>query len=394
MRNLMRYMICGVVCWGMLFEGCSKDDDVMGGESGVAIGFARPIVAPSTTKVVTGPFIDTYNQGENFKFFAQWDKVGFSQWEGTGTTSNQSRPYLTDVEARYNPSSLGWMPYANGQFVDYDWPLEGVLTFAAYSPAELVDYCESAPTYGVYTDGSKNFSGLRIYNYTVPATHDQQIDIMYSKRAYNKRALRSTTSLYNHVDLVFQHALSRVRFTARCDRSNTRVWLKKLSIKKVCNKGSFTEWVVEKDPQHKHDEYFTSLNHRKWSVDHNSLADKHFTFLDQPAGQEIFEETPDKKRFESVDMLLMPQRFSPSQGPQGNQLDAKDAYIEIQYSRDISNPDSTYVSTMKLGDLTPAWLGGKVYTYHISIGTSLIEFEPDVSQNWGDTADDVIINPE
>ena len=384
-------MVFATLIGMLLWTGCSKDD---GGDAPQrkrpTLTFATPIVARPATKGYNGPMFSNYPINETFKFWAQWDEVEFHKWGDV-----QSVPFLQDITAKYHTKAKGWVPHDGTNFVDYDWPMDGVLTFAAFTPADLSERCTGCTyEYGTHktTDGEA-FTGLSINDFELPADTAKQIDIMYAKRAYNKTAttaLPQAGTQYNAVDLVFQHALSLLRITVRLDHADkVDHFLTKIEVTDLCFKGNFKEYVLESYPWN---DYKTSNMHRKWDLGTPSTggtatqpAKKSFVIFE---GSEKLGEEPAVPRFFRY-MIMMPQRFAQSQGPSGNLIDSPDAKLVITYTKNgvdqkVEQP---------IGKMTPAWLGGKVYTYNVSIGSSEIGFNPNISQDWTDDFSDVTINP-
>ena len=394
MCNGLKYSFLFLLLCAVCATGCSKDDEgIAAPKRRPTITFAAPIVAKPATKGYSGPMFSNYSIRETFKFWAQWDEVEFHKWDGA-----QGVAFLRDMTAKYNPDLKGWSPHDGKNFVDYDWPMDGVLTFSAFSPADLSERCTGCTyAYGAQqADDGEAFTGLSIDNYVIPADTAGQIDIMYAKRAYNKTAataLPQAGTQYNAVDLVFQHALSLVRVTVRLDHADpVDHFLTKIEVTNLCYKGSFKEYVLESYPW---SDYKTSTMHRKWDLGTpptggtaTAPAKKNFVIFDGTTHPVKLGEEPAVPRFFRY-MILMPQRFAKSQGPGGGLIDSPDAKLVITYSK---NGVEQKVERA-FGQMIPAWLGGKVYTYNVSIGSSEIGFDPNISQDWTDDFSGVVINP-
>ncbi|MBE6251384.1 MAG: fimbrillin family protein [Bacteroidales bacterium] len=90
----------------------------------------------------------------------------------------------------------------------YYWPKNGSLTFTAYAPYNAKNALKANTT----------DSGVTFSEYEVPTDPTKQEDLLYSERAYNKKAIDADpgkNNTYEGVSLVFKHALSSIHFKVK-----------------------------------------------------------------------------------------------------------------------------------------------------------------------------------
>ena len=194
------------------FAGCTEDEVTTGNSNQEReICFTSPYVG-KTTRTVYQEMDNPYATTENFNVFGVWHTGTFAGWSTASL-------YMDNAETAYYDTYNGWR--ANGR---YYWPKNGYLTFAAYSPTAAA----SAST-GITYDNE----GLHIVGFQVANDNKNHIDLMYSKRSYNKKKTdtdtNNTNEPYDQVDIDFQHALSSIHFTAKLGAAytGTEITLKK-----------------------------------------------------------------------------------------------------------------------------------------------------------------------
>ena len=126
------------------------------------------------------------------------------EYMGTGS------PLATPVEVAWNETKDIWAPTST-----YYWPLEGKLTFIAYSP------------YNAATATFSNAGVLTLTGFTVNSTVASQVDLMYSAVAADKSQNESyytdsgnsknseTAEGDKGVNIQFKHALAQIIFKAK-----------------------------------------------------------------------------------------------------------------------------------------------------------------------------------
>lgn len=128
-----------------------------------------------------------------------------------GTKANSESPLASPVEITWNETKDIWAP--NG--TTYYWPLQGKLTFIAYSP------------YNAATATFSNAGVLTLTGYTLNTTVANQVDLLYSAVAADKTQNESyyvdsansknsqTAEEDKGVNIQFKHALAQIIFKAK-----------------------------------------------------------------------------------------------------------------------------------------------------------------------------------
>ena len=190
---------------------CSKNEaDTASYEKSKVINF-NTVAGKATKAPITGT---TYSYDlPSFGVFAWYLASG--NWN-TAAANSSAVSYMDDVEIRFDDDKDIWAPH-NGTdaFVNYYWPLEGKLTFIAYSPKSAA------------TATFSNAGVLTLTGFTVNTTVANQVDLLYSAIAADKtknddyyedtaHSKNSETSGENKgVNIEFKHALSQVIFQAK-----------------------------------------------------------------------------------------------------------------------------------------------------------------------------------
>lgn len=128
----------------------------------------------------------------------------------TSAANSSAVSYMDDVEVSFNDTKDIWAPSDT-----YYWPLEGKLTFIAYSPKSAASATFS------------NAGVLTLTGFTVNTTVASQVDLMYSAVAADKSQNESyyvdsantkdseTAEGDKGVNIQFKHALSQIIFKAK-----------------------------------------------------------------------------------------------------------------------------------------------------------------------------------
>lgn len=212
-----------------------------------------------------------YPREENFIIYGIWDDEdpGFDGWDDSQTSSLASFngteiSYISDIDA--------WAPLdANKDY--YYWKDGEVLSYAAYSPADLqkiykdgvlqddpslTNYNkEVVVAYGDDTSGM----GLKITNFSTPAKANFHYDLMYSELVLNAKStnMNHSAGYYSGAPILFKHALSSVVFSIKKDVTGA-VYLRSIKLWGVKTQGDFNEnitkpsqwgntWVYANTPQ-------------------------------------------------------------------------------------------------------------------------------------------------
>ncbi|MBR3941135.1 MAG: fimbrillin family protein [Bacteroidaceae bacterium] len=328
------------------FAGCTEDEVTTGNSNQEReICFTSPYVG-KTTRTVYQEMDNPYATTENFNVFGVWHTGTFAGWSTASL-------YMNDAETAYDDTYNGWR--ANDR---YYWPKNGYLTYAAYSPTTA-----KSASAGITYDKD----GLHIVDFQVANINANHIDLMYSKRSYNKKKAdtNNTNVPYDQVDIDFQHALSSIHFTAKLGAAytGTTITLKKISIYGVYTNGDFDENVNETTPG-------TYTSAPAWSDQGNPLlkANEYVYFN----GSKVLTDAKYVIKDETgqVDIIALPQTLPAN------------AKIEVEYTIDspgLATPAITQVNTVEIKNLTTTeWLPGKRYIYNMTFDFDEIYFAPEI----------------
>ena len=349
--------------------GCTKVDVRTPERVQSDVCFNTPVVS-SITKVVRE--MDEYPTSESFAVFSVYHPGDFNGWD-------KSTLYINRAEFTYKPpvdetDTLG--SWTGG----YYYPKSGKLSFAAYSP-----FSAHAETPGTGTGTFEYASaGLSIANFTIPELA-AQYDLLYSERIYDKTANDGVGDGYEGLDLVFQHALSSIKFKVQKKAAYTgyTITLKSISLENINYKGSFAENIQDETS----DVYDSKP---KWTpTDEFDASDG----LDDLTNYTIYNSSlviteaatdTDDVKFHMIPQgaILLPQTFGESDT----------ALIRVNYTiQPTSMPEISQTATIPLNKLSEGWVIGKRYTYNISIGYDTITISPTVI-GWEDVNGDVAVN--
>lgn len=195
----------------MVLAGCTKDESIVELQE---IGFQPLAYKASQTKadnVITDAFYPT--NGPSFGLFAyQLDGVSQGTFDANKADAklyiNNKPVEYTDGNWRTNPKSF--------------WPLQGSLTFIAYSPNSVKD--DVTHSIDVSTDNEGNVASansvLTISDFEAGTTG--QKDLMWSNlskdniaNSTNYDADGKNTTTYKGVPILFNHALCRIKIAAK-----------------------------------------------------------------------------------------------------------------------------------------------------------------------------------
>ena len=362
---------------GVALTSCVKDELSQEAKQQSEITFAAPIVSPAT-KAVNEVGTD-YTNGSNF---GVWGFYYASTYDG----------FANGVE--YMPGN------ANGDITDggleisdadgdgcwentntYYWPKNGTLTFNAYAP-----YSENAHA-GVTAEG------IQFTDYDVADAAD--IDLLYSERIADKTAESYATEGHEgHVDVVFKHALSSIRFAvkAAAEYEGTTITLTGIKLNNVYSIADFNQGLedaadavtpeLEIDTDGALVKDGTAYKNFLWSGwdSQKSYSVAEINITDGVLTTDALyvhngSTTPSDN---TSDLILLPQ-------------DLTNVELEISYT--ITNPGGTVIEQTGIVSLykndglengqtdriIEAWERGKRYTYTISIGLNEIKFHPTVT---------------
>ncbi|MBP5572024.1 MAG: fimbrillin family protein [Bacteroidales bacterium] len=201
---MKKYFILAVAAVVAL-AACSKTEaDKTAFEQNRVINF-NTVTKKATKAPISGPVYTSDLPA--FGVFAYYLASG--NWNTTAANSS-AVSYMSDVEVAFDDDLDIWAPSTT-----YYWPLEGNLTFIAYSPKTAA------------TATFSNAGVLTLTGFTVNTTVASQVDLLYSAIAADKTQNESyyvdsahsqnseTAEGDKGVNIVFKHALSQVIFKAK-----------------------------------------------------------------------------------------------------------------------------------------------------------------------------------
>lgn len=367
----MKKVVFIALAASLSLTACVKNEPAPLGTAQNEITFSTPVVGLATKALVNG-MIDgtTYPTDQTFNVWGWYCGISTNVFD-----ADDASAYMTDVTVAYDQTELNGDETESGAWrtnPTYYWPKNGTLTFDAYSPTEL-----QINAAGIYGDGCSvscdPATGLTIANYQVPQIMGDQIDILYSSRAYDKTKSSFTSGNdYEGVDIQFNHALSAIQFKVSTDKDYPAgtVTLKAINIG-AYGRGTFTQNIAD-----------DRTSAPKWDL--GSYTDGYTVFYkgDYAASTNL---TSTPTAF-GTPALLLPQEFV-----------KEDQEIEIvYYIKNASETPAIQVTTFELTEQanwdgveegTPVtvdkWEMGKRYTYNIVIGLDEIYFAPTVT-DWVD----------
>ena len=375
---------------GVALAGCVNDvADVQQQEQKAKITFDSPVMYGNVDSRanVYGEIGEkdgyTYPKAENFQIYAVSHTNNFAGWASATATP------FNDTSISYDGDVDGWAPKdATDDY--YYWEAGQMMTIAASSPAALdVDGC--VRSYGA--------DGLTITDFAVNATPEKQYDLLFSTRVANQTAnnMNHGADYYSGVPILFQHALSSIRFSLR-NTSQAVVKLTGISLRGLKYKGDFKENLVEDETDYaKYDR--TSNVTPAWTVDDELIANPYVAFtgdLQFPyEAQYIYRLVEGTTGNTESQLLLMPQALT------------ENSIVTVSYtvngktnSKDVclrGLKSTTFQENGEVKTETPidSWEIGKRYTYRLFYSDATakkdrIFFSPS-TEGWKDV--DVIVVP-
>ncbi len=208
------------------FVGCTESELDKSVNTQQAISFSAPVIRPNTK--AAEEIGNRYDKGLQFNVWGTWFN------SETYTKFEDGKMYINEATAQYGVGGGNtWYPLNNGNY--YYWPKNGTITFSAYSPAS--DKMKAA--------AEITAKGVQLNNYLVDNTqpNSDMEDVLFSERAYNKKASTGTNAPYSGVDIQFRHALSSILFSAKVGNTyeGTQVRIKEITLSNVASKATFNQ---------------------------------------------------------------------------------------------------------------------------------------------------------
>ena len=345
---------------GAALVSCTKNEPAAT-KAEQQISFAAPVVSLNT-KAAT----EVWNNYPTTNDFAVWGHY----YSGNYDEFENGAVYMDDVRVASN--GVTWTPAT-----PYYWPKNGSLTFIAYAPSTV--------------DASVGASGIMIDDYTVTNVAANQADLLFSERAYNKKALDDkatggtttgdnpgvTADPYTGVHISFKHALSSILFTAKLSNtySGTTITLKKIELTGINSVGDFNQGLADNG---------TAVTNREADLWTNE--DEPITYT--VSTDKVLDTTPyytcngtttapnNSNGTRATDFILLPQAIGAN------------AKLKVTYT--IKNGEGAAITQaleVALKSSVAEWKWGYRYIYNIIVGLDEISFEPYVA-DWADAKND------
>ena len=259
----------------------------------------------------------------------------------------------------------------------YYWPKNGSLTFTAYAPYNAKNAAKASTT----------VSGVRFNEYQVPVTPSAQEDLLYSERAYNKKAIDAEPGLnatYQGVPLVFKHALSSVHFKvkAAADYSTTKLIVKKIELLNVASQASFDQKLADANLATSAAGVWSGFAAKTdYAVDLPSADGITLSSTDvlyARTGQTTAPAAADGRQ--ATDLILIPQVLDDDR-VNGNNIKLRVTFT-LQNDQ-MTAPIEQVITKDIITNTVTEWKEGCRYLYTISVELDEIYFEPSVTP-WTD----------
>lgn len=378
----------------MVLAGCTKDESIVEQQE---IGFQPLAYKASQTKanVITGATYGT--DAPSFGLFA----YQLADGKTFDTDKADAKLYIDNKEVSYESGNWRTNPKSF-------WPLQGSLTFVAYSPYSInqdVDYNINVVNGNAGNVASAN-SVLTISNF-VAGTTDQK-DLMWSTHTKNKTAngnigdniVDNITQEYNGVPILFNHALCRIKITAKTkeDYGGFATYnLKKIQV--VGLKDNATLTVTDDDAQ-----WTAPTANLGTAITVDDATKYAFNFF-APASETEYielnsmnselvnydnEEKDAQGAYREIGLLAIPQSLN---GVQLLVTYTMTVDPNDQVADDEVVTETTKVVTLFKDDVLETLEQNKVYTLNLSISANEILYSPDVVA-WDETGSGDYTVPE
>ena len=294
----------------------------------------------------------------------------------TSEANSSAVSYMDDVEISFNDTKDIWVPSAS----TYYWPLEGKLTFIAYSPKSAA------------TATFSNAGVLTLTNFTVASTVADQVDLLYSAIAADKNQNEdyyqdSDNDKDSHlpaasghgegdmgVNIKFKHALAQVIFKAKAadDVYDADMSFKVNSI--TVNAASTATSMTVTNPTEGQlasaittwTSPGTNVNFAVSSSAFPAAANTYLTkTLSDPIGDPL--------------LMIPVTAFA-----------GTDPTVTINYTLYRTTDNVNLGTTSKtihfddIDDVVTNWQAGKKYVYNLTIDLQKIYFNPTITTDWAD----------
>lgn len=360
----------------MVLAGCTKDESIVEQQE---IGFQPLAYKASQTKanVITGATYGT--DAPSFGLFA------YQLTEGTFDANKaDAKLYIDNKPVEY--SSNNWRTNPKSF-----WPLQGSLTFIAYSPYSVKNVVRHSIDVSKDNEGNVTSANsvLTISNF-VAGTTDQK-DLMWSTHTKDQTSNGSVNNYpeasptYAGVPILFNHALCRIKITAKTaeDYSGFATYnLKKIQVVGLKDNATLTvtdDAAVWSDPIANLGTENTVDNATKYVFDFFAPASEteyiELNSMNSKLVNYDNEEKDAQGAYREIGLLAIPQSLD------GVTLEV--TYTMTVYPDDSGSSPEVVTETTKVVTLStnalPKLEQNKVYTLNLSISANEILYSPDVN---------------
>ena len=251
----------------------------------------------------------------------------------------------------------------------YYWPKSGSLTFAAYAP-----YMSTGVSYGA--------TGIHFDDYEIALLADNQVDLLFSERAYDKTNVdqKASNPYYYGVQINFLHALSSIQFKVAMDSNlaastaNYKIVVTDINVLNAYSQGDFNQKLIDGPNKTTPDAATGDWSDYKTPVTYEAYSNA--------TGISLTDATPISTvtGVNKTNLILLPQPLK-----HGSASDDSDE-VKVQVTYKISHggmESGTYIeetATVSLDSTSLGeWLRGKRYIYTLTIGLEEIRFSPEVA---------------
>ena len=290
----------------------------------------------------------------------------------TAAANSSAVSYMNNVTVSFDDGIDIWKPSST-----YYWPLQGKLTFIAYSPAVGET---GAPTSATFS----NAGLLTLSGFTVNSTVADQVDLLYSSINADKEANEApyvdagnykNSGEVTGVNIKFKHALSQVIFKAKAADD---VYAAGLSFKIdsiVVNAPSTATSMTVSNPAD-NDESATITTWNSPSTPANFVVSG--AAFPEAANTYLTDEFSDP----IGDALLM----IPLTSFEGTNYNVRVRYTLYRLDGNVNlGSKAVNIKFDDVDDVVTAWQAGKKYVYNLTIDLQKIYFNPTIT-DWVDAA--------
>ena len=350
----------------MVVAGCTKVQTMPFGQSEKEIIFDAPVISRATK--AASEVANEFPTDQSFNVYAYY-------YENMFTSFNGGKLYMDNVEVAYSETLDGWDSKQAGG-VNYYWPTYGTLTFAAYAPNTNV---------GTVSYGD---SGFIFKDFIVADEPEDQIDLLFSERAYNKTVADQLADnpFYSGVQLNFMHALSSILFKVKIDdmlvgegTSNYEFLVKKIEVLDAFKQGTFKQNI----PTSGNNPTTPVASENDWT-DYSAATKDYIAYEGALKVNSSTAVSTTGNEINKSNLILLPQPLYRDQ----------DSKVQVRVSYDYRHSGMTEgsyitgsIATVDIATNDIAsWIRGKRYVYTLTLGLYEITFTPRV-EAWATTPD-------